>query len=589
MRLSLLVLLFTGLLFPFNSTATTIIPFANLADLYAASDAVVFVQAGPLYQTSTEASTYNDCNFKVLTTLKGAMATNDVFPLRQYSRADQWGHLDIAGDFVPTQGHSYLVFLNKNNSAWRLMMLSYYVFEQIEADGIQYLVPVEQSLRMAVLPRPDGTMAEPITTYRKDALLQLLQQQGKGSYIPWDDRGAQATSPLLDQVSDRVLPTGCDFDLGNGMSRWQNTTINVYYDVTNAPADASARYSSTIATLNSEYTGLNLIAAGTTDFTPNCTGGSASGGNFTSFVNSLNGTQTTLIMFEDPCNEIPPLVGCAGTLGIGGGYAFNTTHTYKGQSWFNATWGYVIINNGARACETNDVDYERLLSHELTHTMQMDHLDAITYSGNNMNPLCCNPINTKDRECMNYVYDIALPVDLISFDARAAKEEVVLKWSTAQEFNNDYFLVERSNDGRKFERLATVEASNVSHSSNYTLTDEQPFAGVNYYRLSQADRDGTTKELGLRVVTYQGEASGYTLVPNPVPGNSIILTSRAKESAVGSLQIFSSTGTLVYELANSPQLENKRLEVPIGDLPAGIYWLKINESGRSESLKFVRL
>ncbi|MEO6037115.1 MAG: T9SS type A sorting domain-containing protein [Saprospiraceae bacterium] len=31
------------------------------------------------------------------------------------------------------------------------------------------------------------------------------------------------------------------------------------------------------------------------------------------------------------------------------------------------------------------------------------------------------------------------------------------------------------------------------------------------------------------------------------------------------------------------------LELSIGDLPAGVYWVKVNEAGRSEILKFVRL
>ncbi len=227
----------------------------------------------------------------------------------------------------------------------------------------------------------------------------------------------------------------------------------------------------------------------------------------------------------------------------------------------------------------------KLLTHELTHSLHMDHLP--TFPTANMFITCCNAISAKDRECMNYVYDQALPVELTAFDAKAAKEAVVLAWTTAQEINNDYFVVERATKGLQFERLATVEAGHASSTNTYTLTDEQPSPGNNYYRLSRIDRSGETKELGIRAVNYHGEVGGYVPVPNPVSGNSIVLTSKAKEPNMASLQIFSSTGRLVYDLTNSPQLESNRLEVPIGNLPAGIYWMKISESGLTETLKFV--
>ena len=588
MRFSLIFPLLSGLLFPFISFATTIIPYANLASLYAASDAVVLVRAGPSYESPTTAGTYYDCDFTVSISLKGGLVVDDVFPLRQLSRYDNAGYLDIVGDFVPKAGHNYLVFLKQNAGTWRLMMLSYYVFETTEVNGIQYLTPVEQSLSMATFPRPDGTIAEPITTYRKDALLQMLQEQGKGSGIPWDGRRAQATTPLLDQVSDRVLPTGCDFDLGTGLSRWQNDNINVYYDVTSAPADALLRYTNVLSNLNFQYS-LGLVPSGSTDFTPMCGDGSIAGNDFITFSNSLNGAQTILLFFEDPCNEISNANVCnGGVLGIGGGYTLSSTHVFKGDTWFNATWGYAVINNGARAC-LNDTDFETLLTHELTHSLRMDHLDFGVYPGNNMNPLCCNLINDKDRECMNYVYGVVLPVELTAFNARADKETVTLTWTTAQETNNDYFLVERSDNGLDFKQLATVEAGKLLQVNTYTVHDDQPTAGTNYYKLSQTDRDGETKELGIRAVNYKGGTGGYTLVPNPVSGNFVVLASGAEEPAIGSLQIFNSTGRLVYELNNGSYLATNRLELPLGNLPNGVYWLKINENGRAETLKLVRL
>ncbi len=589
MRYSLYFLLVFGLLLPFSTTATTIIPYKNLAELYLASDAVVLVRAGKTYEVSQNGRFHSDCDFTVEVAAKGPLAVADIFTLRQYSYYDPFGRLDITGDFIPQPDRNYLLFLDENNGSWRLMMLSYYVFEESLRGDYAYLVPVETSLSMGVYPRPDGVVAEPLMVYRSKELLQLLQQQGKGPYVPWDASKAQAAQPISEFVSDRALPTGCDFDLGLGLSRWQNQTINMYYDVTNAPADAAERYQSTINTMNAEYPGLDLAYSGSTDFTPDCSDMSVAGQDFIDYLNNnLNGTQSILLLFDDPCNLLPDLNNCAGTLGLGGGYMLSTTHIYNGDTWKNAAWGYLFLNNGVRACLTS-TNYERLLTHEISHSLKMDHLSATTYPGNNMNPSCCNAIGPKDRECMNYVYASALPVELIAFDARVQLNTVELRWSTAQEKDNDYFSIERSTDGLQYTPLAKVAGRNADYLTAYQLTDQQPLSGLNYYRLSQVDRNGRTEQLALRAVAYQGDAGGYTLAPNPVNGNTIVLTSGIREPAFESLQIFNPTGKLMYQLPQDTDWHANRLELPIGDLPPGIYWLKVNESGRSETLKFVRL
>ncbi len=502
MRSTLLFPLLLGLFCPLSSPATTIIPFKNLAELYLASDAVVLVNAGESYQQVINGLSHTCCDFSILVSAKGPMAADDLFTLRQYSYTDQIGELNIAGDFLPKFDHNYLMFLNHlDDGSWRLMTLSYYVFEESLQENTQYLVPVEESLSIGLFPRPDGTEAELLTAYREEALLQLLQQQATGSGIPWDPSTAQVALPTLGstQVSDRAIPTGCDFDMGGGLSRWQNPTINMYYDVTNAPSDIVARYQATINTLNAQYAGLNLLYGGPTNFTPDCSDMSVVGQDFINYLNAnLSGNQSILLLFDDPCNNITDLVGCSGVLALGGGYMLSTTHSYKGNTWKNAAWGYVFTNNGVRTCLT-ETNYERLLSHELTHALKMDHLDPVLYPNNNMNPTCCNAINNKDRECMNYVYDSPLPVELIAFETRLLENAVALSWSTAQEINNDHFIIERSADALHFDLLANVAASNLAHNAAYSLTDDRPLGGLNYYRLSQMDRNGKIEHLAMRV------------------------------------------------------------------------------------------
>ncbi len=84
-----------------------------------------------------------------------------------------------------------------------------------------------------------------------------------------------------------------------------------------------------------------------------------------------------------------------------------------------------------------------------------------------------------------------LPIDLLNFSAKLLNGEIELGWATAAEINNDYFTIERSNDGNKWEVIGYVQgAGNSNHVIHYDYTDQNPLEGVNYYRLKQTDFDG---------------------------------------------------------------------------------------------------
>lgn len=84
-----------------------------------------------------------------------------------------------------------------------------------------------------------------------------------------------------------------------------------------------------------------------------------------------------------------------------------------------------------------------------------------------------------------------LPIELIEFDAEYSEDQTELYWKTATEINNDYFTVERSKDGEQWNKIEYVEgAGNSNEELQYEIKDENPHAGLNYYRLKQTDYDG---------------------------------------------------------------------------------------------------
>lgn len=125
---------------------------------------------------------------------------------------------------------------------------------------------------------------------------------------------------------------------------------------------------------------------------------------------------------------------------------------------------------------------------------------------------------TYDGSSITTVTAIAsLPVSLTDFTVKLENSKVLINWITSSEQNNSHFNVNHSTDGRDFTLLSTVEASTDGNKkSSYSYSHLSPQSGTNYYQLQQTDKDGKTKDLGIRVVNFSLAKEQQVLVyPNP--------------------------------------------------------------------------
>ena len=126
----------------------------------------------------------------------------------------------------------------------------------------------------------------------------------------------------------------------------------------------------------------------------------------------------------------------------------------------------------------------------------------------------------------------AMPVELVSFQGKAAGNRVQLSWETAWERNADYFQVERSQNAAEFGAIGQVKAAgDVTQKQFYGFTDEQPAVGPNYYRLRQVDRDGSVQYSKIIAVTSQPDSPAILVLGNPTEGGRINLQLFNVESA----------------------------------------------------------
>ena len=112
--------------------------------------------------------------------------------------------------------------------------------------------------------------------------------------------------------------------------------------------------------------------------------------------------------------------------------------------------------------------------------------------------------------------DLNLPVTLVSFNAKKEGSVVGLAWATTEETNSDYFEVQRSSNGKSWNRLGSVKSHGESKVLvNYGFVDENPGAGENLYRLKMVDNDKTFTYSAIRNIVFEGN-SDFIPYPNPV-------------------------------------------------------------------------
>lgn len=177
-------------------------------------------------------------------------------------------------------------------------------------------------------------------------------------------------------------------------------------------------------------------------------------------------------------------------------------------------------------------------------------------------------------------------MEFTGLSARFANGRVHLSWSTATETNNSHFIVERGADGRTFAEIGRVNgAGTVREKQEYAFTDEKPLAGANYYRLRQVDFDGQFSFSPVRRVVAGQAAGALTLLPNPAGAILQVQMAEAPETEC-SWEIFDTGGKRLA--AGVFPAESTVLPVFVGDLQAGIYFLRLTNGQNTRQQAFVK-
>ncbi len=175
-------------------------------------------------------------------------------------------------------------------------------------------------------------------------------------------------------------------------------------------------------------------------------------------------------------------------------------------------------------------------------------------------------------------HNTILPIELMSFTAACNGRFVNLEWTTATERNNDYFIVERSDDAINFTEIARVAgAGNSIEQLDYNYTDYSAAGGDNYYRLVQVDYDGTRTASEI-VVANCSEAEGepdVQVFPNPFHNDLTIHMENFGGTTV-SIEVYDMLGRIVMQKTIGVDGSSEETMLQLDNLSNGTYNVRIS-------------
>jgi hypothetical protein len=173
------------------------------------------------------------------------------------------------------------------------------------------------------------------------------------------------------------------------------------------------------------------------------------------------------------------------------------------------------------------------------------------------------------------VFGLALPVKLQQFRATLRDKKVALRWSAEHDDPNGSFTVQRSQNGQAFESLQQVPVKKNTGLCEYDFADQAPLPGSSYYRLSVQERDHVYYS---KIVSVKNEQPALVLKKlYPIPAEKWLhLEVMADKAQKVTIDVINSNGIAIQKYARAMVAGNNRFNLPVQQLPGGLYFIRMN-------------
>jgi hypothetical protein len=192
---------------------------------------------------------------------------------------------------------------------------------------------------------------------------------------------------------------------------------------------------------------------------------------------------------------------------------------------------------------------------------------------------------------VNYSSYVVLPVQLTAFSGVMTGGTAVLTWHTSSESNSAHFEIQRSTDGRQFNRIGQVAAAGYSNSgSSYTYNDEPGGNQViYYYRIRMVDKNGDSRYSAVVALRNADAVTGVRMFPSVLSGDHCLslemTTTKAQKLTI---TFYNGAGQLISQMEKQAVPGTNIYSIDVSRLPSGLIVARITGEGFSRVMRLVK-
>jgi hypothetical protein len=202
-----------------------------------------------------------------------------------------------------------------------------------------------------------------------------------------------------------------------------------------------------------------------------------------------------------------------------------------------------------------------------TYAFNIDNTLAATY-GNRFKLIITDQFN-------------ALPVKLTSFIGENLGKYSILSWTSVAEKNLINYEVEKSIDGKTFETIGLIKATNSNTKTDYSFSDyTNTAADLIYYRLKINEQKGIVNYSQI-VAIQNNSIIEPVLSVYPNPANQFININLPENNNLREVLFYDINGKLMMTSSKAQNIE-------VAELNAGVYTIHVKTDKLDQRIKFIK-
>ncbi len=180
---------------------------------------------------------------------------------------------------------------------------------------------------------------------------------------------------------------------------------------------------------------------------------------------------------------------------------------------------------------------------------------------------------------------LPLPIELLTFEASARNKGVMLKWVTASELDNEYFIIQHSVDGVDFDEIGIQEGEGTTAvQQTYTFTHRDVNKGIHYYRIIDVDFDGNKEKS--EIISLQIIGENEIVVYPTVVENSFTIETGSSFGQQAFFEIIDISGRKIQKgILNK---DDNSFQINTSDWHNGHYIIQVVQKGNWEIHRVIK-